>query len=80
MDGLLALKLTIVTDMITINAVELTNEQLEALIRLVNRGWKLNYASITKLPAEQCIMISVEGPNTGAKMVFGIEPDGYTHS
>ncbi len=66
--------------MITINTVSLTQAQLEALIKLVNIGWKLDYSSITKLPAEQCIMIAVEGPNTGAKMVFGIEADGYTHS
>jgi len=66
--------------MITINTVELTNAQLEALIKLVNIGWTLDYSSITKLPREQCIMIAVEGKNTGAKMVLGIEADGYTHS
>jgi len=66
--------------MITINAVTLTNAQLEALIKLVNRGWVLDYSSIVKLPAEECIMIAVSGPNTGAKMFFGIEADGYTHS
>lgn len=66
--------------MITINGVELTNAQLESLIKLVNIGWTLDYSSITKLPAEQCIVITVEGKNTGAKMILGIEANGYTHS
>lgn len=66
--------------MVLINGVELTNAQLESLIKLVNIGWTLDYSSITKLPREQCIVITVEGKNTGAKMVMGIEADGYTHS
>jgi hypothetical protein len=66
--------------MITINTVELTNAQLEALIKLVNIGWTLDYSTITKLPREQCITIVVKGQNTGATMTMGIEADGYTHS
>lgn len=66
--------------MITINGVELTPAQLESLIKLVNNGWTLDYASIYKLPAEHCIMIAVKGDKTGAQMVMGIETDGYTHS
>lgn len=66
--------------MITINGVDLTPAQLESLIKLVNIGWILDYSSISKLPSEQCIVIAVEGKNTGAKMILGIEADGYTHS
>lgn len=80
MAGSLASKPTTAPDMITINGVELTHAQLESLIKLVNIGWTLDYSSINKLPAEQCIVITVEGKNTGAKMILGIEADGYTHS
>lgn len=66
--------------MITINGVELTNAQVDSLIKLVNIGWTLDYSSIHKLPAEQCIVVAVEGKSTGAKMIMGIEADGYTHS
>lgn len=66
--------------MITINGVDLTHAQVESLIKLVNIGWTLDYSSITKLPREQCVLITVEGKSTGAKMVMGIEADGYTHS
>jgi len=66
--------------MITINTVEITNEQLESLIRLLHRGWELDYNSITKLPADDCITIVVRGKETGMTMVMGIEADGYTHS
>lgn len=66
--------------MITINGVELTPAQLESLIKLVNNGWTLDYGSIHKLPAENCIMIAVKGKVHCAEMVMGIETDGYTHS
>jgi hypothetical protein len=66
--------------MILINGVELTPAQVESLIKLVNIGWTLDYTSIHKLPAEQCIMVAVKGNQTGAQMVMGIEADGYTHS
>ena len=66
--------------MILINGVELTTAQMESLIKLVNIGWTIDYSSIVKLPAEQCVMVAVKGKNTGAQMVMGIEADGYTHS
>ncbi len=66
--------------MITVNGVELTGDQFDALIRLHKNGWKLDYTSIHKLPAEQCIMVAVKGKETGMQMVMGIEADGYTHS
>ena len=65
---------------IEINGVEVTPEQLQGLIKLIQRGWKLDYTSIHKLPADTCIMIAVEGMETGMKMTMGIEADGYTHS
>jgi hypothetical protein len=65
---------------ININGVEITPEQLQGLIKLIHRGWKLDYTSIAKLPAEQCIIITVEAKHTGMKMTMGIESDGYTHS
>lgn len=65
---------------VEINGVEITTQQLQGLIKLVERGWKLNYNSIHKLPADTCIMIEVTGNNTGIKMTMGIEADGYTHS
>jgi len=64
---------------VQINGVVVTPQQLEALIKLLKSGWKLNYNSIYKPVADVCIMIEVEG-NTGMKMTMGIEPDGYTHS
>ena len=70
----------IVTNMITINGVELTPAQLVSLTKLVNVGWTIDYSSIHKLPAEQCIMVAVKGNQTGAQMVIGIEADGYSHS
>lgn len=63
-----------------INGVAITPEQLLALSKLVERGWKLDYQSIYKPVADTCIMINVEGNNTGMKMTMGIETDGYTHS
>ena len=66
--------------MITINGVELTQEQLESLIKLVNIGWTIDYGSIHKLPREQCVMVAVKGDKTGAQMMMGIEANGYTHS
>jgi len=65
---------------ISINGVEITPEQLQGLINLLHKGWKLDYTSIHKLPADDCIMILVEGEKTGIKMAMGIESDGYTHS
>ena len=72
--------LTTMDAVIEINGVEITPQQLQALIKLVERGWKLDYNSIYKPVADVCIMINVEGKDTGMKMTMGIEPDGYTHS
>lgn len=66
--------------MITVNGVTITGDQLDAIVRLMKNGWKVDFTSINKLPAEQCITINVTGEKTGARMVMGIEADGYAHS
>jgi hypothetical protein len=65
--------------MFILNGVELTVEQFTALPKLLERGWQIDYSSLHKLPAEQCVMVRCTSPNGGV-MYFGIEPDGYTHS
>jgi hypothetical protein len=66
--------------MITINGITITGEQLDGIVRLMKNGWKVDLTTINKLPAEQCIVVTVHGEQTGAVMHMGIEADGYTHS
>ena len=66
--------------MITINGVTISGEQLEGICKLMLNGWKVDLTTISKLPSEECILVVVYGPLTGATMTMGIEPDGYTHS
>ena len=80
MAGIQRMLQTNLITMITINGVAITGEQLEGICKLMLNGWKVDLTSIIKLPAEECILVVVHGPNTGAVMTMGIEADGYTHS
>jgi hypothetical protein len=62
-----------------INGVSVTHQQLASLGKLLD-NWKVHWSTIHKLPAEDCIMVVVEGKETGNTMTMGIETDGYTHS
>lgn len=66
--------------MITINGVTITGAQLDAIVRLMKNGWKVDLTTISKLPADTCVMVAVVGEKTGMSMFMGIEADGYTHS
>lgn len=60
----------------------LSLKQINSLLRLQANGWELDLTTLSKLPgnSEYAIVIAVSGKETGARMFFVIEPDGYTHS
>jgi hypothetical protein len=60
----------------------LSLKQIEALLRLQANGWVLDLTTLHKLPgnSEYAIAIGCSGKETGMKIYFVIEPDGYAHS
>ena len=57
----------------------LSISQIEALFKLKERGWTLNFENFQHLPGEKAVVIEVIG-GSGMRMFMVIEPDGYTHS
>lgn len=68
------------TIMFIVNGTEITPEQLSALTKLLERGWKVDYSSIMKLPADTAVAVRAVGNQTEMVIYFLIESDGYTHS
>jgi hypothetical protein len=58
---------------------ELSISQIEALFKLKERGWILNFENFQHLPGEKAVVIEVIG-GSGMRMFMVIEPDGYIHS
>ena len=66
--------------MFTINGVQVSTEQFYSIASLSTRGWFPQWDTLQKLPAEQCVVVVCKTSDKSQSIVFGIEPDGYTHT
>lgn len=68
---------------LTRNGVTLTPEQAASIDRLIERGWRPQENTLTKLPGmtERAVSVLAVGAlNRYAVIYFVIEPDGYAHT
>lgn len=65
---------------ITFNNILMTYPQFHALtVKLPQRGWTPMYSTMFKQSFDTYIGVTCYA-ETGAKMFFGIEEDGYSHT
>lgn len=63
------------------NGVTLTPAQAASIDRLIERGWRPQENTLTKLPCEDAVSVLAVGAlNRVAVIYFVIEPDGYAHT
>jgi hypothetical protein len=61
-------------------SVAMTLAQFETVFnKLPQRGWKPDLSTLHRLPADTCVGVTCSA-DSGAKMFFGIETNGYAHT